>query len=140
MDDLDSRVGCYYNLPKDEKRDLLEKEYRELLNEAKSLGIDLKVMGIYTDSVNKYKFDKAKNSNGKPFTLNENEMLEFILDNVRTCLDSYKRKQQEKKYTITAEELRKREVADHIYAEELRKRQSKLPLNLPRSFRLQHLI
>ena len=137
---LDSKVGKY-NLPSNEKRDAQLFEYKKLLNEAKRFDVDYEVMIIYMNSINIYNSDKIKsNLGGKSIKINESEAVEFALNEVKKSLPDLIRKKQESKYTISSEEVWKRELELCRISEDSRKKQLEFPLNLPSSFRLQHLI
>ena len=134
-DSLDSKVKRY-SLPVNEKRDNLMVEYKALLNRAKAVGVDYEVMGVYMDSINKYR----SNKNVGLVKIDESESVEFALNEVKKSLPDLIRKKQESKYTISSEEVWKRELELCRISEDSRKKQLEFPLNLPSSFRLEHLI
>ena len=134
-DSLDSKVKRY-SLPVNEKRDNLMVEYKALLNRAKAVGVDYEVMGVYMDSINKYR----SNKNVGLVKIDESESVEFALNEVKKSLPDLIRKKQEAKYTISSEEVWKRELERCHIAEDFRKKQLEFPIYLPRLFRIQHLI
>lgn len=140
MENLDSKIR-YYGLPVDEKKNHLIAEYKLLLNKAKVFGVDYKVMSIYMDSVNKYKSNIIKdNINGKLIKIDESDAIEFAIKEIEKELPKLIKEKQEARYTISSEEVWKIELAQGRIIEDSRKKQLEFPLNLPRSFKLEHLI
>ena len=184
-EDLDSKVGCCYNLPKSEEEVELDNKHQRLKDRAKGLNIIEHFIDIYCRSVREYKSTielkrKTSEVDFKKYIIGKcSEFLESceeleigfrvlrntaerlgVLDQLYNIENKafsdymFKNKYngntgylESKRYAFKEcdkfiEGCSNRKMIDKFIMDErkFRRNQSKLPLNLPRSFRLQHLI